>query len=276
MQAEDNLLKYVNDRLRFIDETNPHATEEEKAIHLFEGFPPHLKSEFVTDMPNTIIAVKKTNLELQVADLNNQLTAFLKQQAEQQKLQANEPRRQPPNNQWVPDGRPICRSCGKQQPAMSNQSPCHSSQYQPPIAPCQSQQMFPQLEQSATMNAVQAGSSFPALPPTETATFYASPQQVEQQQLEFVSEATVSVASERLAMDSGRVLACPTFRSPLPRLREEELATLEEEEQVMSPRPKDAAAVRSFVDTVMYYSKYLPALATVAHLLIKMSRKGET
>ncbi|OWA55257.1 putative Retrovirus-related Pol polyprotein [Hypsibius exemplaris] len=45
---------------------------------------------------------------------------------------------------------------------------------------------------------------------------------------------------------------------------------------LMSPRPKDAAAVRSFVGTVMYYSKYLPALATVAHPLIKMSRKGET
>ncbi|OQV11561.1 hypothetical protein BV898_14137 [Hypsibius exemplaris] len=185
-------------------------------------------------------AVKETNLELQVADLKNQLTAFLKQQAEQQKLQANEPRRQPPNNQWAPDGRPICRFCGKvghvsirclssgrgasrgggrgvyqnvnlnrqewsqrptsygsppqryappystfqQQSAMSNQSPYQPPQYRPPIAPCQSQQMLPQLEQPATLNAVQTGSSFPALPPTETATFYASPQQVGQQQLE--------------------------------------------------------------------------------------------
>ncbi|OQV11560.1 hypothetical protein BV898_14136 [Hypsibius exemplaris] len=56
MQAEDKPLKYVNDRLRYIDETNPHASEEEKAIRLFEGLPTHLKSEFVTDMPNTVIA----------------------------------------------------------------------------------------------------------------------------------------------------------------------------------------------------------------------------
>ncbi|OWA55256.1 hypothetical protein BV898_19643 [Hypsibius exemplaris] len=185
--------------------------------------------------------VKETNLELQVADLKNQLTAFLKQQAEQQKLQANEPRRQPPNNQWAPDGRPICRSCGKvghvsvrclssgrgasrgrgrggfqnlnpnrqewfqrptsygppppryassyptsqQQPPMSNQLPYQPRQYQPPIAPGQPQQMFPQLEQSATVQAVQTGPSFPALPSTETATFYAGPEPVGQQQLEF-------------------------------------------------------------------------------------------
>ncbi|OWA55186.1 hypothetical protein BV898_19573, partial [Hypsibius exemplaris] len=117
----------------------------------------------------------------------------------------------------------------QQHPAMSNQSPYQSPQYQPPIAPGQSQQMFPQMEQSATMNAVQAGSSFSALPSTETATFYAGPQPVGQQQLEFVSEVTVSVAPEGLAMDSGRVLACPTFRPPLPRLRAEELAALEKE-----------------------------------------------
>ncbi|OQV11562.1 putative Retrovirus-related Pol polyprotein from transposon 17.6 [Hypsibius exemplaris] len=44
---------------------------------------------------------------------------------------------------------------------------------------------------------------------------------------------------------------------------------------LMSPHPKDAAAVQSFVGNVMYYSKYLPALATVAHPLIKMSQKRE-